>query len=46
MEVRAKNYDSRRNFIGGSDARVLMGIDEARLLRLGRRKPWTRLNRL
>jgi len=38
MEVRAKNYDSRRNFIGGSDARVLMGIDEARLLRLWREK--------
>src|SRR5215216_5926383 len=29
---------SRRSFIGGSDARVIMGDDEARLLRLWREK--------
>jgi hypothetical protein len=28
----------RRRFIGGSDARVIMGNDEAALLRLGREK--------
>src|SRR5215831_2477968 len=29
---------SRRNFIGGSDARIIMGKDEAALLRLWREK--------
>jgi predicted phage-related endonuclease len=29
---------NRRNFIGGSDARVIMGVDEAALLRLWREK--------
>src|SRR3954468_4165914 len=29
---------SRRRFIGGSDARIIMGDDEARLLRLWREK--------
>ena len=32
-----KNID-RRSFIGGSDARVIMGDDEARLIRLWREK--------
>src|SRR4051794_37749874 len=29
---------SRRNFIGGSDARIIMGTDEAALLRLWKEK--------
>ena len=29
---------NRRNFIGGSDARIIMGADEAALLRLWREK--------
>ena len=29
------NHDSRRSFIGGSDARIIMGDDEATLVR-----PW------
>jgi hypothetical protein len=34
-----RNSDlSRRNFIGGSDARIIMGTDEAALLRLWREK--------
>src|SRR5215470_8293093 len=33
-----KVYHSRRNFIGGSDARVIMGNDEAALIRLWREK--------
>src|SRR3954453_4385212 len=32
------NHDSRRSFIGGSDARIIMGNDEASLLRLWREK--------
>ena len=32
------NYVSRRSFIGGSDARIIMGDDEAALLRLWREK--------
>ena len=31
-------YETRRAFIGGSDARVVMGGDEAALLRLWREK--------
>jgi predicted phage-related endonuclease len=31
-------YGSRRNFVGGSDARIIMGTDEAALLRLWREK--------
>lgn len=31
------NHVSRRSFIGGSDARIIMGDDEAALLRLWRR---------
>src|SRR3974390_2109532 len=30
--------NSRRRFIGGSDARIIMGPDEAALIRLGREK--------
>jgi predicted phage-related endonuclease len=33
-----KPYESRRCFIGGSDARIIMGNDEAALVRLWREK--------
>jgi predicted phage-related endonuclease len=33
-----KSYESRRIFIGGSDARIIMGADEAALQRLWREK--------
>jgi predicted phage-related endonuclease len=33
-----KQYESRRTFIGGSDARIIMGNDEAALVRLWREK--------
>ena len=33
-----KPYENRRVFIGGSDARVIMGNDEAALVRLWREK--------
>jgi predicted phage-related endonuclease len=33
-----KSYESRRTFIGGSDARIIMGNDEAALVRLWREK--------
>jgi predicted phage-related endonuclease len=33
-----KSYESRRSFIGGSDARIIMGGDEAALHRLWREK--------
>jgi predicted phage-related endonuclease len=33
-----KSYEGRRSFIGGSDARIVMGNDEAALLRLWREK--------
>ena len=32
------NYTSRRSFIGGSDARIIMGNDENALVRLWREK--------
>ena len=32
------NHTSRRSFIGGSDARIIMGDDEEALLRLWREK--------
>jgi predicted phage-related endonuclease len=39
MALQAKNRKlDRRYFIGGSDARVIMGNDEAALLRLWREK--------
>jgi predicted phage-related endonuclease len=37
LEVR-NNKSSRRHFIGGSDARIIVGTDEAALLRLWREK--------
>ena len=37
MSARSKPAD-RRCFIGGSDARIIMGVDEAALLRLWREK--------
>ena len=33
-----KPYENRRSFIGGSDARIIMGSDEAALVRLWREK--------
>jgi predicted phage-related endonuclease len=33
-----KSYGSRRSFVGGSDARIIMGSDEAALVRLWREK--------
>ena len=33
-----KRHQSRRSFIGGSDARIIMGNDEAALVRLWREK--------
>ena len=32
------NWSHRRSFIGGSDARIVMGNDEAALIRLWREK--------
>jgi predicted phage-related endonuclease len=37
-DVWTKSNESRRSFIGGSDARIIMGDDEAALLRLWREK--------
>jgi predicted phage-related endonuclease len=37
-DLAVRKYVNRRNFIGGSDARVIMGADEAALLRLWREK--------
>ena len=34
----ARNHESRRAFIGGSDARIIMGPDEAALIRLWKEK--------
>src|SRR5450755_3149800 len=36
--VWTKSNEGRRSFIGGSDARIIMGEDEAALLRLWREK--------
>jgi predicted phage-related endonuclease len=36
--VQMANHSSRRLFIGGSDARIIMGDDEAALMRLWREK--------
>src|SRR5271169_667687 len=38
LESAAKNAVSRQCFIGGSDARIIMGADEAALIRLWREK--------
>jgi putative phage-type endonuclease len=37
-DIRGKSYENRRYFIGGSDARIIMGCDEAALVRLWREK--------
>src|SRR5262249_49423051 len=37
-DVWTKPYESRRTFIGGSDARIIMGSDEAALIGLWREK--------
>ena len=37
-KVWTKPYENRRSFIGGSDARIIMGSDEAALIRLWREK--------
>src|SRR5215475_2379682 len=37
-DVWTKSYESRRTFVGGSDARIIMGSDEAALIRLWREK--------
>jgi hypothetical protein len=34
----AAGLSSRRNFVGGSDARIIMGIDETALVRLWHEK--------
>src|SRR5450756_97295 len=38
MEHTIANFSDRRRFIGGSDARIIMGDDETALLRLWREK--------
>jgi predicted phage-related endonuclease len=38
MPLRLANKSERRHFIGGSDARIIMGSDEAALVRLWREK--------
>src|SRR6188472_1685777 len=37
-QIWGKSYKNRRSFIGGSDARIIMGSDEAALIRLWREK--------
>jgi predicted phage-related endonuclease len=37
-QLSTKCYEHRRSFIGGSDARIIMGTDEAALVRLWREK--------
>src|SRR5262245_43896662 len=36
--ISTNSYESRNSFIGGSDARIIMGSDEAALVRLWREK--------
>src|SRR5436853_7566118 len=36
--MRGSHWSDRRSFIGGSDARIIMGSDEAALIRLWREK--------
>ena len=38
LDVRKGAFGSRRSSVGGSDARIIMGDDEAALLRLWREK--------
>ena len=37
-QMLTRNYEGRRYFLGGSDARIIMGADEAALVRLWREK--------
>ena len=37
-QMLSRNYQGRRHFIGGSDARIIMGPDEAALIRLWKEK--------
>jgi hypothetical protein len=37
-QVSTESYGNRHSFIGGSDARIILGDDEAALLRLWREK--------
>jgi predicted phage-related endonuclease len=37
-QISRKCYEGRRSFLGGSDARIIMGSDEAALIRLWREK--------
>jgi predicted phage-related endonuclease len=37
-ELKAGQGDNRRQFVGGSDARIIMGVDEAELIRLWQEK--------
>ena len=37
-QVWTTGYEGRRSFIGGSDARIIMGNDETALVRLWREK--------
>src|SRR5262249_10607446 len=38
MEIGMENHAQRRSFIGGSDARIIMGDDESALVRLWKQK--------
>ena len=38
LQLELRRYADRRSFIGGSDARIIMGSDEAALIRLWREK--------
>jgi hypothetical protein len=38
LQMWKKPYENRRTFIGGSDARIIMGTDEAALIQLWREK--------
>src|SRR5262245_2563396 len=38
LEIWGKRHENRRVFVGGSDARLIMGSDEAALIRLWREK--------
>ena len=38
FQVFTGKSDNRRQFIGGSDARIIMSADETALVRLGREK--------
>lgn len=41
MKLNARSHDNRRHFIGGSDARIIMGSDETALRRLWQEKRGT-----